>query len=205
MATSLSLSTLQCLEALQGYSWASCDKLQHPRPHLVVKAVDSSPEPAHNVALPRAVLEACVLFPVIQVNLAQAPDHQLQKELRSSTALGFQGVFTAPTTKQKPTSRQGLLWWQSVLNNRNMGKFCRTSLQFFQNKLFASNYSGSPSQILCCPNATEVVLFDFKELLKCLQFLAAVHSHTHTHAHTHKQTKKKKKTPDLQFSLIKGT
>ena len=36
--------------------------------------------------------------------------------------------------------------------NRKMGKFCRSSSQFFQNELFARNYSGSPSQILCYLN-----------------------------------------------------
>lgn len=79
----LCVITLQSLEALQGNSGGTGDKLQQPGSALLVEGLHSFPEPLHNVAVWSAVFEPCVGLPVVDVDFTQAAYNQLQVEERS--------------------------------------------------------------------------------------------------------------------------
>lgn len=70
-------ATLEGLEALQGDSGGAGDKLQQPRAPLFVVRLHGAPEPLNNVAVGRAVLQAGVGLPVVNVYLPQATHYEL--------------------------------------------------------------------------------------------------------------------------------
>lgn len=76
----IGLITLKSLEALQGNSGGTRDELQQPRSALFIERLHSFPEPFNNVAVGRAVLQARVAFPVVDVDLPQAAHDELQAE-----------------------------------------------------------------------------------------------------------------------------
>ena len=88
---------MQRLEALERHPGAAGDKLEDSRSHLIVEAVHGAPEPAHNVRLPGAVLEARVLLPVLQVYLAQTADHQLKYRKHGESGRGKHMLEAAAT------------------------------------------------------------------------------------------------------------
>lgn len=77
------LPTLERLEALQGNSGGAGDELQQAGSALLVEGLHGFPEPFDDVALCRAVLEARVGLPVVDVDFTQATYDQLRVEDRS--------------------------------------------------------------------------------------------------------------------------
>ena len=79
--------TLQGLEPLQGDSGGPRDELQQPGSPLFVKRLHGFPEPLHDVAVQRAVLQTCVGPPVSDVDLTQTANYQLRGEERRGRLL----------------------------------------------------------------------------------------------------------------------
>lgn len=69
--------TLEGLEALQGDSGGAGDELQQPRASLLIVRLHGTPKPLHDVAVGRAVLQAGVGLPVVNVYLTQTTHYEL--------------------------------------------------------------------------------------------------------------------------------
>ncbi len=73
---------MEGLEALQGNSGGSSDKLQQSGSALLVERLNGFPEPLHDVAVWGAVFEPRVGLPVVDVDFTQPAHDQLQDEDR---------------------------------------------------------------------------------------------------------------------------